>query len=256
MIGGVAAAVLDRVGQHLLQHPVGDDLELGRQRRRVPTSVATTSWPPARTPSTSSSRPPAGRGRRLGAGQHLAHVLQRGARRGRDRGHRLLERAGVGVGEVLRRLGLGQDHRERVPDDVVHVAGQPGLLLAQPGDLLGLLGLALGEGRLAPRPRPGRRGIAGAGHEAQRQAEQPRHGEDHEEQQHEREAPGVAEGVGQLDRPLVVAQDRVDDPGSRRDTRWPPGGPPPRRPGCSGPSPPPSRLAAPARAAERDHRSP
>ena len=40
-------------------------------------------------------------------------------------------------------LGLGQDHRQRVADDVVHVAGQPGLVLLEPGDLPGLLGLAL-----------------------------------------------------------------------------------------------------------------
>ena len=55
---------------------------------------------------------------------------------------------GVVVGQVLRRLGLRQDHRERVADHVVHVAGQPGLLLAQLGDLLGLVGLAHGLRRL------------------------------------------------------------------------------------------------------------
>ena len=69
-----------------------------------------------------------------------------------------LSASGVGVREVLRRLGLGQDHRQRVADHVVHVAGQAGLLVAEPGDLAGLLGLALGAGgvrlgHLLRRPR-------------------------------------------------------------------------------------------------------
>ncbi len=75
---------------------------------------------------------------------------------------------GVGVLQVLRRLGLREDHRERVPDHVVHVAGQPGLLLAELGDLLGLVALGLG-GDL------GGAGLVGPRREAEREAGQPGH---------------------------------------------------------------------------------
>ena len=96
----VAPAVLDRVGEHLLEHPVGHHLELGRQRLRGarPRST-TTSWPLPRTPSISSSKPPRRRAGCAvrGRGEHLADVLQGRARRGRDRLHGLLQLRGVGV---------------------------------------------------------------------------------------------------------------------------------------------------------------
>ena len=144
----VAAAVLDRVGQHLLEHPEGDDLELGRHRLRCADDGRLHDRARSRGRRRAGCPGPAWRVGAAAVPWVLASTVRTSSSEARAEVamfvHGALEGGGVGVVEVLRRLGLGQDHRQRVADDVVHVAGEPGLVLAEPGDLLGLVALGLG----------------------------------------------------------------------------------------------------------------
>lgn len=169
-------------------------------------------------------------------GQHLTDVHERGARRRRDARHRPAQRGRVVVGQVLRRLRLGEHHGERVPDHVVHVAGQAGLARAQRGDLFGEGPLAVGLVTLSRSLGAVGLGPAGTLAQAQHPADSPGDqqacgDEDDEDRPGEGALDGVghgAQGVGDALEPPGRGHHQVDGQGRRRHQQG--GGGPQGRP--------------------------
>ena len=113
---------------------------------------------------------------------HLAEGLPGGARNGnqcRVHGIRVL------LPGVPRAIGLGDHHRERVRDDVVHVAGDSVALLLDDDILLGVDPLTFGDD---PRQTALTRLAPGLGEQAESPAEH-EHREDEKENHEERDGP-------------------------------------------------------------------
>ena len=112
-------------------------------------------------------------------------------------------------------------------DHVVHVPGQRRLLVAQPGDLAGLLGLELGAGGIGQRLLLADLRHASTSRGAEHQPGQPRHGEDEQAEDGGADGQGVAEPVGvvpQLTEDRQVPEDAhrglADDHVADRGRGW------------------------------------
>jgi hypothetical protein len=147
----------------------------GSTGRLLPRTSCARSTPAARTCATTASR---SSGPSSASAQHLAHLGERAARGvgdgGGDAADPLL------VVEELHRVGLRDDHRERVPDDVVHVARHARAQRLGVREVDGLHGGVL---RLDAQARLGAAGADRAHDEAgqprEEEGEDGRRGEDH-----------------------------------------------------------------------------
>ena len=145
---GVAAGVLERVGQRLLHDAVGGEVDAGRQLARLAVDVQLDRQPGRagaldQRAELVQRRLRRERGGLLAGVQHaeqVAHLAQRLAAGALDQ-RRGLDRALRVAGEdAPRAAGLDDHHRDAVGDDVVHLARDPAALV---GDRARGVGLAL-----------------------------------------------------------------------------------------------------------------
>ncbi len=138
-LGRAAVAVLERVGQRLLDDPVRGEIHPGRQLARLAGDAYLDRQAGERDPVDERAEPAAataaGPGRRPrrrpGRGQHAEQVAQLGHRvaaGGLDGEERLLGLVDVGGEHLPRGAGLDDHQADVVADDVVQFAGDAGAL--------------------------------------------------------------------------------------------------------------------------------